>query len=157
MCSGLQRRSAIKLPNQYWTKKDACDLKLAKNFSDLSKVALRVIARMPQPVGEVCGPITSGGLGSREKNIEAFLKAIHCLRYDGKIIFDQIPFEEKLYKFTLAKWYQGGLQLLNEFYLPIFESGLIKVFYFMPLWETSMGAKWEHEEAKLLGIKIVYL
>ncbi len=147
----------MKLPNQYWTKKDIQDVKKAKNFNDLSVVAMRVVARMPQPVGEVCGPITSGGLGSREKNLKAFNKAIDKLRKAGSCIFDQIPFEEKLYEFTQAKWYQGGLQLLSEFYMPIFKSGLIDTFYFMPLWHTSMGAKWEHEQAKNLGIRIVYL
>lgn len=118
---------------------------------------MRVIKRMPQPVGEVCGPITSGGLGSREKNLKAFLAAIAKLQAAGNPIFDQLPFEEKLYEFTQAVWYQGGLQLLNEFYLPLFQSRLIEVFYFMPLWRTSMGATWEHEKAKKLGIRIVYL
>ncbi len=147
----------MKLPNRYWTKKDGQDVKKAKCFDDLSKVAMRVLGRMPQPVGEVCGPITSGGLGSREKNLAAFLKTIDELLAQGKTIFDQLPFEEKLYQFTQAKWYQGGLQLLNEFYMPIFKSGLIDTFYFMPLWHTSMGAKWEHEKAEELGIRIVYL
>jgi hypothetical protein len=27
----------------------------------------------------------------------------------------------------------------------------------MPTWETSTGAKWEHEEANRLGIKVSYL
>ena len=147
----------MKLPNRYWTKKDVQDVKKAKCFGDLSKVAMRVLGRMPQPVGEICGPITSGGLGSREKNLAAFLKAIDELRAQGKTIFDQIPFEEKLYEFTQANWYRGGLQLLEEFYLPLFKSGLIEVFYFMPLWHTSMGATWEHKMGLELGIKIVYL
>ena len=147
----------MKVPNKYWIRRDVGDVEFAKSFGDLSKVAITVLKRMPQPVGEVCGPITSGGLGSREKNLEAFNKAIFALKYDGKNIFDQLPFEEKLFEFTQAVWYQGGLQLLNEFYGPIFESGLIKVLYFMPLWQTSLGATWEHEQAQRLGIKIVYL
>ena len=147
----------LKLPNQYWTKRDVKDMKRAKNFTDLSKVAMRVLMRMPFPVGEVCGPITSGGFGSRAKNLEAFNATIKKLQDEGKSIFDQLPFEDKLYEFTQAKWYAGGLQLLEEFYLPLFRSGLIQVFYFMPLWHTSFGAKWEHDQAKPCGIKIVYL
>ena len=47
--------------------------------------------------------------------------------------------------------------ILDDFYSPIFNSGLIKEFYFMPNWQSSKGANWEHNEANRLGIKVSYL
>jgi hypothetical protein len=69
-----------------------------------------------------------------------------------------MPFEDQMQnlkkKFSTEKVVND---ILNDFYLPIFKSGVISAFYFMPNWQTSFGAKWEHEEAKKLGIEIVYL
>ena len=45
----------------------------------------------------------------------------------------------------------------NDFYLPIFRSGVVSALYFMPGWESSNGAKWEHQVAEELCIKIIYL
>ncbi len=47
--------------------------------------------------------------------------------------------------------------LLTDFYQPLFETGLIKILYFLPDWQSSVGARWEHDQALKLGIEIVYL
>ena len=47
--------------------------------------------------------------------------------------------------------------LLEEFFLPVFESGLVHTFYMLPDWESSTGASWEHVQAQRLSIDIVYL
>lgn len=47
--------------------------------------------------------------------------------------------------------------LLEYFYKPIFESGLIKRLIFLPNWETSYGCKWEMDLALKLGIQIVVM
>lgn len=111
---------------------------------------------MPKPIGEVCGPITSGGRGSIEKNLAVFSAAIKKLISHGKNIFNQMIFED-----NLKKIWEGGNRdndtLLQDFYLPIFESGFIKTLYFLPDWQTSYGARWEHAQGKRLGIEIVYL
>ena len=67
------------VPNKFWTEEDASELSRAKTFEVMAVVALRVIARMPQPVGQVCGPITTGGTGSLEKNLEIFRRIIIAL------------------------------------------------------------------------------
>lgn len=97
-------------------------------------------------------------MGSIEKNLDIFNSAIKKLQGEGLIVFDQMPFEIPMQvlksKFSKEKI---GEDILNYFYLPIFNSGNITTFYFLPTWQTSLGAKWEHEKAKELGIKIVYL
>ena len=142
---------------KYWKRKDKADLLKAKTFVRLQKIAMRVIRRMPQPVGEVCGPITSGGYGDKNKNIRAFKAAIKKLIVQGNNIFNQMPFEDSMERILRTPVFKGGDQLLAEFYLPIFKSGLIKTLYFMDNWKTSFGARYEHRQAKKLHIPIFYL
>ncbi len=145
----------------YWTPFNIFDLRNAETFNTLFDIAHQVLLRMPQPVAMVCGPITSGGLGSREKNLEVFRKTIKSLSDNGIIVFSQMPFEEPMWriqkKIEATLYYKEGGSILESFYLPIFESGLVKKFYFIPGWETSMGATWEHSQAKIMGIEIMYL
>lgn len=139
------------------TAEDAAALESAVSFEELRDVALRVIARMPQPVSGVCGPITTGGAGSMEKNLERFEEAIRRLQESGQRVFNQLPFEAPMQRIKSYPYYKSGNHLLETFYLPIFESGLIRQLYFLPGWESSFGATWEHGQAVRLGIKIVYL
>ena len=54
--------------HQFWTERDTSLVARARSFSDLAHTALAVLARMPKPVGRVCGPISTGGTGSMENN-----------------------------------------------------------------------------------------
>ena len=142
---------------KYFTEKDLHGLTLAGNFRDLSKIALEIIKRMPQPVVQVCGPMTTGGKGTLEENLAVFGETIKTLTERGEYVFNQMPFESPMQRMKTEDWYKGGSQILDGFYLPIFESGFIKTLYFIEGWEESVGASWEHEQALRLGIGIVYL
>lgn len=146
------------ITKEYWTEEDIAEVKSAKDFKDLYRIAERILNKMPQPIAQVCGPIGTGGLGTIEANLEAFSEAIQALQKKGYTVFDQMPFEWPMQgiKFNLpAGVYPESI--LTDFYLPIFESGLVTTFYFMPNWKSSRGANWEHEQAKRLGIQIIYL
>jgi len=144
-----------KITKQYWGEKDWQDLKSAESISDLYVIASRVINRIPKPIVTVCGPIATGGLGSIEKNLNAFNQTIINLQNGGLNVFDQMPFEEMMQKLT-RKLQKGEypVNILTDFYLPIFESGILSESYFMPDWGSSRGATWEYEQFKRLGIKI---
>jgi hypothetical protein len=104
----------------------------------------------------VTGPISTGGLGTREKNLEKFKQTIFDLYTDGHSLFDQTVFNGKFSRFV--EHIDGyPMPILEEFYLPIFKSGKIKKFYFIKGWESSFGASWEHDRAQELGIEIIYL
>lgn len=141
----------------YWTEEDRADVERATKFGELSVVARRIVARMPEPVFFVCGPISSGGLGSVEANLARFARAIRYLRDREFSVFNQLPFEQALFEIKRSKPADGGVQLLNEFYLPLFESGLIRIMLFMQGWESSFGASWERERASELRIPILDL
>lgn len=142
----------------YWTSEDFNSLDTATNVRELFSIAQHIIERMPKPFGQVCGPIATGGLGDIESNLHAFNKTIQTLQDQGIVVFDQMPFEipiQNMKKHLKPGEYFGDV--LEYFYKPLFEMGVIGTMYFMPNWQTSKGAMWEHEEAKRLEIKIVYL
>lgn len=142
----------------YWQPTDWQSLAAASSFDDCAAIALAILGRMPQPIGEVCGPISTGGRGSVEENLKAFDQTINRLLQEGKNIFDQVPFERPMFALlSSGKETRESDRLLTAFYLPIFESSLISTLYFMPDWQSSHGATWEHEQAKRLGMEIVYL
>ena len=133
----------------------------AQEYKHLLEVALDVLNSMPKPIGQVCGPVTTGGQGSVDKNLVLFEKAVHKLIDQGYNIFNQVPFEKPMQKIQInskkMEKHERNIELLEEFYKPIFESGLISTLYFIHGWETSQGANWEREQAKRLGIKIIDL
>ena len=146
------------ITKKYFRDEDWQDINEAESIKDLFNIASRIMDRVPEPRVQVCGPISTGGKGSVDANLEVFSNKIKELQKDGFNVFDQMPFEWPMQgiKFNLpAGVYPESI--LNDFYLPIFESGLISEFYFMPNWKTSRGANWEHGEAQRLGIKINYL
>lgn len=144
---------------KYWEEVDWDNLEKAQSISDLFLIVKKIIEKMPEPLGQVCGPITNGGFGTIEKNLEFFNQNIKDLQSKGLNIFDQMPFEETIQKFKLESQDKEKIynNIMNDFYLPIFKSGKVKTMYFLPNWQTSKGAIWEHETAKSLNIEIVYL
>lgn len=104
----------------------------------------------------VCGPVTTGGLGSKELNLAAIRKAEEELTAQGLTVFNQSMVEdaiERLIELHSPDTYPT--ELLQEFTLRILESGLIGAMYFLPDWESSTGASWEREQAAILGIDIL--
>ncbi len=141
----------------YWSKQDIQELAKAQTYTDLLTIAKRVLARMPRPIVQVCGPISTGGAGSMKKNLERFDRAIQVLRAKGINLFNQMPFEEPMQLIRKREANGYSVKLLEEFYLPIFRDRLIDELFFLPDWQSSTGAKWEHEQGKRFGLKISYL
>lgn len=147
------------ITSQFWTEEDWADLYKAKTAKEMYLVAERVLERMPDGVGQVCGPIATGGLGSLEANLHAFNDTIKRLQAErGVHIFDQMPFEIPMQE--LKKDLKPGeyaQSILDDFYLPLMQKEKVKTFYFMPNWQTSTGAQWEHDLVTKMGKEIKYL
>ena len=140
----------------YVTQQDFEEIGEASTFEWLRDIAFRILGRMRQPVGMVCGPIATGG-GTVEENLAALAKGIDERIRDGKNIFIQLFFEAAMHRIMSTPYYRDGNHLLETFYQPLFEAYLIKTLYFLPSWQDSAGATWEHEQALRLNIEIVYL
>lgn len=144
------------LLNAWWTDAERIGYEQAASFEHLASIGLRILRRMPPPVGQVCGPISTGGVGTIEGNVRIFREAIAELERNGLNIFNQMPFESKLIEIK-DREPEGDIAILEKFYRPIFESGIVRKLYFIPGWETSFGATWEHTTGGLLGIERIYL
>jgi len=146
----------IKIMNNYWKDGHYKELEKVKTFKEMLKIAFDILENMPKPITQVCGPISTGGKGSIEENLKMFPKAAEWLSRKGYNVFSQAPFESPIERVKCN--YSGyPYALLDEFYLPVFKSKLINIFAFLPGWQSSTGAKWEHEQAEKLGIEILYL
>lgn len=136
-----------------FTASEAARVSAATTFEELYEVAIRIIESLPQPLGQVIGPISTGGLGSRKANLALFERVVNCLIRRGYFVFNQMPFEEKIRLISETPYFQGEDQLLEVFYRPIFMSGKIDHIWIMPAWRTSYGATWEHGLTEDCGIK----
>lgn len=122
-----------------------------ETIEDLLHIAFLILNDIPQPISIVCGPIMTGGKGSPKENLIFFNWWIRELRRRGLNVFSQMPFEphmQRIYRKT-------GVDILEEFYRPLFTSGKIHSFHFIPGWRTSKGAKWERRLAITLPGAIV--
>lgn len=144
--------------SNYWTQEDLTRMDSAVTYRDLYAIAVVVLERMPRPRVQMCGPISTGGAGSVEENLKRFEAAIEKLSDSGIVVFDQLPFEMPIRKIRQLKNKKGyDTDLLEDFYLPIFESKLVNTLYFLPDWQSSTGATWEHEQARRFDFDVVYL
>lgn len=146
-----------------WTLKQYEMLDEAKTFDDAFEIALQVINNQCTNIAcmtQVCGPISTGGYGTVDRNLLAFHYTIQKLKKD-QLVFDQMPFEPLFHRIH-AEWIVNNPgkymhDILDKFYLPLFERGHIKKFAFMHNYESSQGALWEHEQAIRLNMEKQYL
>ena len=65
----------------------------APTLQALTERALADLVSMGGDVALVCGPISSGGLGDVDMNLDVFNATIASLRRHDPAIFDTLPFE----------------------------------------------------------------
>lgn len=144
-------------PLSYFTQHDHAEIAAADTYESLRDIALSVLHRMPKGVSMVCGPISTGGLGSIEMNLVRFSGAIELLAGCNVNVFTQMPFEEAMRRIRGSGLpYKNGLTLLETFYYPIFSSGRVERLCFLPDWKSSLGTQWEHDRAEELKLTRVY-
>jgi hypothetical protein len=145
----------------YWSEEKLRLLAEAKSFKEVADVAISVLRSMPTDIkiSELCGPISTGGFGDPRKNLLLFERCVEELRIRDFNPLDVTPMEKKL-KELERNWKAEGnsgycFPILETVYGKIFQSGFIKRAFFLPNWETSFGARWEHKTLNELGIKIL--
>lgn len=126
------KNKILERPNgKYWTPEDIQELERVKTYKEMATIALRILERMPGPIMQICGPISTGGKGSKKENMKEFNKAIFFFHEQDENVFDQIPFQEAMTR--LSKEVEGyDKRVLTDFYLPLFESGKVTTFKFLP-------------------------
>ena len=136
---------------------EECESKKYENeLKSLAREALSEIDKMKPPIIQFCSPISTGGFGSVIDNlnyISTFIK--ECSKHNISV-FNQISYEKRLDD-ILKDHHEYDYPLLDFFYKPILTSGKIHGLIFLPLWQTSIGSKWEHDLGLSIGIPICYL
>lgn len=147
---------------RYWGRLERALLERAENFSDLFHIAMMVISMIDEDFEMVSGPISTGRVGAIDDNRRVFEKVIETLIRQNLNIFSQMPFEDKMVELYKA-WHQANpaerycLPILSDFYAPLFSSGKIRVLHFIHGWESSYGARWEHDNCPRWGIERKFL
>lgn len=141
---------------EHWTDIEREALKSASTLEEMAEIALSVLRRMKSnkhQVVQICGPMSTGGLGNLKLNMERFRLAVRKATDQGLIVFNQLPFQEAIIRIT---GYREGeeyyVAILEVLYRKIFESGYINRTFFLPGWQDSVGASWERKLLKKLGI-----
>jgi hypothetical protein len=145
--------------DEHWTELEIEALKEAHTFEDAANIAICILGRMTSTrsqVIQICGPMSSGGLGSLSKNMERFELAIERAKLHGLVVFNQIPFQEAIIR--LSDFQEGAegynTSILEVFYRKIFESGHIHKALFLEDWESSIGARWERDVVSRMDISV---
>jgi hypothetical protein len=143
--------------NHFWTDEEYRRLNRARSYEETAKVALVVLSRMSETgreVVQICGPMSTGGLGNPRDNMARFQLAIHRAQARGLMVFDQLPFQPTIGRLCGFKEGNGKYdwEILEVFYKRIFESGHVHRTLFLPGWEGSVGARWERELVTRLGL-----
>lgn len=134
------------------TKREAKTLARATKWCQLVDVAVAALHRMPWPVVQVCGPMSTGGFGDHGKNMYFFREAIGVLSERRMNVFDQMPFQDAMIR--LSDYHNRTdycTDILTEFYQPLFEADGVAAYYFIPWWQTSHGSRWERKTLRGFG------
>ncbi len=143
--------------DRFWQDYHYTQLESMRDFHDMFLLATSILENMPDPVAQVCGPISTGDR-SLEENIKIFHNSIKALTATGHVVFNQMPFQDAMMRVIAENKINGyPFALLDEFFLPLFEFGKIRILHFLPGWEKSTGSRWEHDQGKRLGLEIKYL
>ena len=131
------------------------------SFEELAGHAVTKLTELGRHVAVVCGPISTGGTEHQTYNFQIFNAAVHGIAAWGVATFDQTPYEFGLRKLGIA-WEAAGntgycMPILEVFYARLFDSGLVATGWFIPGWQSSIGARWERRKFQSNGIPIVDL
>lgn len=121
----------------------------ADSFEALADIAVASLAGK-KGLSIACGPISTGGTGNQLRNFEVFNATIRGLERRGVSLFNQVTYEYGMRHLAHAWEAEGNIgycmPILTVFYARLFESGAIVEGWFIPGWQSSLGARWEREK-----------
>ena len=145
--------------HKIWVEREEVAMNKAISLHELAEIALRALQFIRQTcdgeIVQICGPMSTGGLGDLKKNMERFNFAVMKAEEMGVLVFNQAHFQDAMIR--VIHFEEGRpycVDLLEVFYRRVFESGFISRTLFLPDWHTSVGAIWEREAAENLGIVV---
>ena len=138
---------------EHWTEQDHRLAASCKNVGDLAHLGIALLRELSSKgaIAQLCGPMSTGGLGSRSANLSVFSQCIHISREQGLLVFNQLPFQGALHQLTADfSPEEKATTILECFWRPVFEAQIVSAAYFLPTWDTSRGAIWERKLVQVL-------
>ena len=150
---------------RHWLPSDHIALEQAgSSLEALAAVAVTILTRLPQrSLHFASAPITTGGVGTIEKNMLVLRRCIEYLVHHWQLdVFSQFPFEAPLRAFydqwmLTAQPNEYCWPILNVFYKRIFEAQRFGTVHFIHGYESSTGARWEFDQCDTHGITRKFL
>lgn len=102
------------------TSEEIDSLNSAVTFDQLADIALSSLVRVRNDhleIIQICGPMSTGGCGNFQKNMERFNRSIEVAVSRGVMVFNQILFQEVMIR--ICNWKEGDpypMDLLEVFY-----------------------------------------
>lgn len=130
----------------------------AVTFDELAEIAISSLVRMKQDhteIVQICGPMSTGGCGDFQKNMERFSRCVEVAQSHGIAVFDQVLFQHAVIR--ICAWKEGEpypMDLLEVFYGKVLSSGHITKGLFLSDWQSSVGARWEWNFLSACGIPV---
>jgi MOSC domain-containing protein YiiM len=146
------------IQDNFWTKVERDTLLTAKNLEDLVRVALIILERMHRTgrrIIQVCAPMTTGGLGNYEANMEVFRRIIENAHQSSRyLVFDQDSFTDAILRLDGKRdnKHEYWHKLIDEFYGAIFRSGYFYGTVWVRGWRGSVGCRGERRIARECGL-----
>lgn len=109
-------------------------------LAELTEKAIQRLESMTKPIVRICGPLTTYGV--YEENLRRFAQATDILTKKGYTVFDYFEGEdEERIREAEISWDD----VMEHYHKPILAAGLMDGAFFLPHWEESSGAVWEHD------------
>lgn len=144
---------------EYFRQEDINAIAKAATFTELFKVAERVLSQMPQEVLGICDPISQHkGVLIKEGIETLFARTTRVLIEDGYVVFDERPFFKKFFELK-EQWFSENPNkttcplIVDEFFMPLLATRKIKALLLLPNWQDMYVPYWEGTHAKDYGIE----
>lgn len=147
----------------HWTEEDHAEQDRCESMHHLAELGIKLAKRLKEqsPDGSVIllsGPMTTGGLGSFDRNIKLFECAIIVAREKGLTVYNQLPFQKGMIRILglnrnpsfKAEAAGYPMSILTDFYGPLLDSKLVSDLFQLRDHASSFGARWEEARARLV-------
>src|SRR3712207_5793403 len=114
--------------HDHWTAADRASCDRCGSLRELADVAIGMLQRLQaqypgKVIHQLCGPMTTGGLGSLDLNMLVFQRAIDVARQNGLVVFNQLPFQKAMMRLVDCSGRIGYPHaLIDDFYYHVFWS-----------------------------------
>jgi hypothetical protein len=127
----------------------------AQSPEEVTALSIKFIKHRAKKVSLVCGPVSTGNRRTPDENWRRMAAIMSALRRQGVAVFNPFIFLKRIERMRGKPHYQDRTYVREVFHLPLLRSRWVETVYLTFEWRHSVGARWHHDRAKELGIKVI--